>query len=117
MTSVRVGAAGPSDSGWADPTPCDHAGMQLVFKVTLGFWCVLTALCLVKTASVMPDRPMVTRWLCVAMACAFIAVFWEATRRRHVTRGSLRADPALAVLGGSVLAVLVLTMIVFAVTE
>ena len=91
--------------------------MRVAFVVVVSFFSVLAALCLVKTVTVLSDQPMTIRWLCAALACAFIAIFWEATRRRYVMRGSLRADPALAVLAGCAVAVLMLTMIVFAVTS
>ena len=70
-----------------------------------------------KTASVVPDPSLVIRWLCAAVACAFIAVFWEVTRRRYVERATLRADPGSAVMGVAALAVLIITVIVFALTR
>ena len=90
--------------------------MRAAFVAITSVFGLLAALSLVKTATVVPDQPQVIRWLCACVAFAFIAVFWEITRRRYVARGTLRADPASAVLGVAALAVLTAMMIVHAVT-
>ena len=90
--------------------------MRAALVASTGFFGLLSLLCLLKTATVVPDQQQIIRWLTAALGFAFIAVFWELTRRRHVARGSLRADRGQALLGVSAVAVLISVMVVFAIT-
>lgn len=90
--------------------------MRAAFVAGTGFCGLLSVLCLVKTATVVPDQAQVVRWLTAALGFAFVAVFWELVRRRYVVTGSLRADRRQALFGIAAIAALVLVLTVFAAT-